>query len=107
MKPRVLCTNLVPRDHLAPLADVAEIVLSPADGELMTRAEVLQLAPTLAGILNQAELRVDEELLGRAPQLRVVANMSLGTDNLDLVALSRRGIWATNVPHAFVDARRH
>jgi glyoxylate reductase len=104
MKPRVLCTNLVPLDHLAPLAEVAEIVLGPADGELLSRAEVLQLAPTLAGILNQAELRVDEELLARAPQLRVVANMALGTDNLDLGALSRRGIWATNVPHAFVDA---
>jgi glyoxylate reductase len=104
MKPRVLCTNVVPPDHLAPLAGIAEVVLGPADGELMSRAGVLELAPTLAGILNQAELRVDEELLAQAPQLRVVANMALGTDNLDLAAMTRRGVWATNVPHAFVEA---
>jgi len=103
MKPRVLCTNWVPPDHLAPLAGVAEIVLGPVDGALMSRDEVLRLAPGLSGILNQAELRVDEGLLAVAPQLRVVANMALGVDNLDLAAMSRRGIWATNVPDAFVE----
>lgn len=104
MKPYVLCTNFVPRDHLAPLEGVAEIVLGPDDGSLLSRAEVLRLAPSLAAILNQAELRVDEELLAAAPQLRVVANMSLGTDNLDLAAMTRRGVWATNVPHAFIES---
>jgi glyoxylate reductase len=102
--PRVLCTNCVPLDHLAPLHGLAEIEMGPASGELMSRAELLRMAPTLAGILNQGELRGDSELLDSAPQLRVVANMSIGTDNLDLAALSLRGVWATNVPHVFAES---
>jgi glyoxylate reductase len=104
MKPLVLCTNHVPLEHLAPLEGLADVQLGPANGDLMSRDEVLQLAPQLSGIINQAELRVDAELLERAPRLRVVANVALGTDNLDLAELSRRGIWACNVPDAPVEA---
>ena len=47
---------------------------------------------------------VDEELLSLAPKLEVVANVALGTDNINLPLLDQRGIWATNTPTAFVDA---
>ena len=68
----------------------------------MPRERVLELAPGLHGIINQAELRVDEELLDAAPQLKIVANVAIGVDNLDLDLMARRGVWATNVPAAFV-----
>lgn len=70
----------------------------------MPRAEVLRLAPELAGIINQAELRVDAELLSVAPRLRVVANVSIGVDNLDRPSLRARGIIATNVPDSFTES---
>lgn len=102
--PLVLITNTVPPEHLAPLDGVARVLMGPTGGDLMPRAEVLKLAPTLAGIISQAELRVDAELLDLAPRLRVVANVAIGVDNLDLPLLRRRGIVATNVPNAFVDS---
>jgi len=80
------------------------VVMGPAGGDLMPRARLLEFAPEVFGIINQAELRVDHELLGRAPNLRIVANMSAGVDNLDLDALRQSGVYATNVPGAFVDA---
>jgi glyoxylate reductase len=104
MRPRVIFTQHVPAEHLSPLEGVAEVILGPVGGELMSRAEVLRLLPTVAGIINQGEIRVDEELLQHAAQLRVVANVSLGTDNLDLPALTRRGIWATNLRDQVVDS---
>lgn len=102
--PLVLITNAVPAAALAPLQGVARVVLGPTGGDLMSRTEVLRLAPELAGIVNQAELRVDKELLERAPHLKVVANVSIGVDNLDLSLMQRHGVYATNVPHAFVEA---
>lgn len=102
--PLVLITNTVPPAALAPLAGVARVLMGPAGGDLMPRAEVLRLAPTLAGIINQAELRVDAELLAAAPRLRVVANVAMGVNNLDLPALRARGIVATNVPEAFTES---
>lgn len=102
--PLVLITNTVPAEALAPLNGVARVVLGPAGGDLMPRAVVLRLAPELAGIVNQAELRVDQELLEQAPLLKIVANVSIGVDNLDLDLMQRYGVYATNVPHAFVEA---
>lgn len=102
--PLVLITNTVPDEVLAPLNGLARVVLGPTEGALMSRAEVLRLAPELTGIVNQAELKVDEELLNRAPHLKIVANVSIGVNNLDIALMQRHGVYATNVPHAFVDS---
>ncbi|EIP99615.1 lactate dehydrogenase-like oxidoreductase [Opitutaceae bacterium TAV1] len=101
---QVLITNEVPSELLEPLTDLATVIQGPSGGDLMSRAEVLRLAPTLDAIINQAELRVDRELLEAAPRLQIVANVALGTDNLDLPAMAERGVWATNVQDAFVDS---
>jgi glyoxylate reductase len=102
--PVVLITNAVPPATLAPLEGVAQVIQGPAGGDLMPRTEVLRLAPSLAGIINQAELRVDAELLAAAPGLKVVANVAMGVNNLDLAAMRARGVIATNVPEAFTES---
>lgn len=99
---RVLITNAVPEDALAPLAGLAQVIQGPAGGRLMPRETVLRHAPELDGIINQAELTVDKELLDAAPRLKIVANVAIGVDNLDLDLMAQRGVWATNVPDAFV-----
>src|SRR5919197_2841618 len=39
--------------------------------------------------------RVDEELLARFPRLLVVAGVLKGSDNIDVAACARRGVWVT------------
>lgn len=102
--PTVLCTNRVPEEHLLPLRGVAQIVFGSDGDSLMPRADVLRMAGTVEAIINQAELRVDAELLDAAPKLKIVANCSIGTDNLDLPLMSSRRVWATNCPDAFTHA---
>jgi glyoxylate reductase len=48
--------------------------------------------------------RIDASLLERAPRLRIVANMAVGTDNVDLEAARRRGIAVSNTPDVLTDA---
>jgi glyoxylate reductase len=102
--PLVLITNSVPPNSLSPLDGLAQVVMGPTGGDLMTRAEVLAHASQLRAIINQGELRVDEELLAAAPQLQIVANVAMGVDNLDLAMMRDRGVIATNVPDAFVES---
>lgn len=45
-----------------------------------------------AALVVRAQTRVDRELLGVAPGLRVVGRLGVGLDNLDLDALHARGI---------------
>jgi glyoxylate/hydroxypyruvate/2-ketogluconate reductase len=54
------------------------------------------------GILG-AGLKVDKELLDQAPHLKIISNISVGYDNLDLTSLTERGIIATNTPDVLND----
>ena len=101
---KVLITNTVPSDLLEPLTDLATIIQGPDNGRLMPREEVLSLAPELDAIINQAELRVDEELLQISTRLQIVANVAIGYNNLDVDAMTQHNVWATNVPNAFTDS---
>ncbi|NNE90679.1 MAG: D-glycerate dehydrogenase [Verrucomicrobiales bacterium] len=103
-QPKILVTLNVPREHLAPLDGLAELIISDHEPHPMPRAEVLEKIGTCDGLISQGELRVDEELLAVAPKLKIVANAAMGTDNLDLPALSARGIQATNTPAAFIQS---
>lgn len=44
------------------------------------------------------ELQVTKELLDLAPQLKIVSNVSVGYDNLNIDELTKRNIMATNTP---------
>jgi lactate dehydrogenase-like 2-hydroxyacid dehydrogenase len=46
---------------------------------------------------------VDETLLANATDLRVVSNIAVGTNNIDLAACTRRGIRVTNTPGVLND----
>ncbi|MEJ8777117.1 2-hydroxyacid dehydrogenase [Pseudogracilibacillus sp. ICA-222130] len=45
-----------------------------------------------------AELPITEELLQKAPKLKIVSNISVGYDNFDLESMTRHGVMGTNTP---------
>lgn len=49
------------------------------------------------------ELKVTNELLGLAPNLKIVSNVSVGYDNLDIDAMTKYGVMATNTPGVLTD----
>lgn len=61
--------------------------------------EKLSLTTGLIG----AGLKIDSVLLDQAPFLKVVSNISVGYDNLDVEELTRRGILATNTPDVLTE----
>jgi glyoxylate reductase len=48
--------------------------------------------------------RVDDAFLAAAPQLRVVANVAVGYNNVDVAACAARGVTVTNTPGVLTDA---
>lgn len=55
-------------------------------------------------ILSLVTDRIDEALLDRCPNLRIVANVAVGVDNIDLRACARRGVVTTNTPDVLTEA---
>jgi len=56
-------------------------------------------------VLSLLTDKIDGEALDAAgPRLKVVANMAVGFDNIDLAAVTVRGVMATNTPGVLTDA---
>jgi len=55
-------------------------------------------------LLTMLTDRVDDELLAAAPAVRAVANLAVGTDNVDLEAARRRGVQVGNTPDVLTAA---
>jgi glyoxylate reductase len=94
-RPLVITTLALPDTARALLEEIAEVA-GPADWESrLGEAE---------GILAVLSVRIDHDLLARAPKLRVSANTGVGYDNVDLGACRERGVVVTNTPDAVTDA---
>ena len=67
--------------------------------------ELLRRVAGADAILSLLTERVDGELLDAAgPQLKVVANVAVGYDNIDVAACRERGVVATNTPGVLTEA---
>jgi len=103
--PRVVVTRSLPEPALRALHESgADVWVSSEDRAL--RAEELHEAVRGAdAIVTMLHDRVDDTLLAAAgEQLRVVANVAVGYDNVDLEAARRRGVTITNTPGVLTDA---
>jgi glyoxylate reductase len=67
-------------------------------------AALREAAAEAEGLLTMLTDRVDAELLAAAPHLRAVANLAVGTDNVDLEAAAARGVAVGSTPDVLTDA---
>jgi glyoxylate reductase len=97
-RPRVFVTRVIPDEGLDRVREACEVDLW-TDELPPPRDELLRRVAGVDGLLSLLTDRVDDELLDAAgPQLRVVSNFAVGFDNIDVPALTRRGIPAGNTP---------
>ena len=96
--PRVFVTRALPgsapveRLRAATTPDVWELDRPP------TYEEVIERSADCDGLLTMLTERVDAALLDCRPGVRVVANMAVGYDNVDVEAATGRGVLVTNTP---------
>ncbi len=102
-QPFVIVTHALPADWLDSLAGACRTLIGPADAQSLAPGLVAHL-PEADGLFSLLTVRVDEALLARAPHLRVVSNMAVGVDNVDLAACTRRGIPVGHTPGVLTDA---
>jgi glyoxylate reductase len=96
-KPRVFVTRRIPEEGLRLVREGAECRLWDDDMP-PPRAALLEGVADADGLLALLTDRIDAELLDRAPHLKVVANMAVGYDNVDVPACTARRVVVTNTP---------
>lgn len=104
MKPRVLVTREIFDDVLERLSTFYEYHVwdryQPPPYEYL-----LENLPSYDAVLTMASDRIDCDLLRRSSgRLRIVAQMAVGYDNIDVVCATSQGIYVTNTPEVLTDA---
>ena len=96
-KPRVLATR--------PLFPAAQKILNAncdveywTQPERISKEELFRRVADKDGLVCLLTEKIDEELLRAAPKLRIVANIAVGFDNIEVAACTKRGVVATNTP---------
>ncbi|SPF68630.1 D-isomer specific 2-hydroxyacid dehydrogenase, NAD-binding domain conserved site [Propionibacterium ruminifibrarum] len=102
---RICITDAIPEAAVTTLRAAGHEV-AVWDGDLPPgRSELLDLVAGADAVLTVLSDGVDEEFLDAAgPQLRIVANVAAGYNNIDLAACRARGVVVTNTPGVLFDA---
>lgn len=94
---RVLITHWVHPEVIARLEQSAEVIPNHTR-ETWPRARVAELARECDAMMAFMPDCVDDAFLAQCPRLKIIAAALKGTDNFDVAACGRRGIWFTRVP---------
>jgi glyoxylate reductase len=100
--PNVVITRRLPARVVAPLEQIATVDSGPAEG--LTRDDLLARIAGADALICQLTDTIDAGVIAAAPSLRVIANVAVGYDNIDLAAARARGIVVTNTPDVLTNA---
>ena len=106
---RVLMTQLVPAPAIERLREFAGpdgvLDINPEPDRIWTKQELI--AKLRAGNYNALYCLltnpIDTEVMDAAPDLKIIANMAVGYNNVDVAEATRRGIPVTNTPGVLTD----
>ena len=102
MKPQVFVSRMIPQAGL-------DIVLAACDAEVNThdmqlsQSELIENIKGKEGLLCLLTDEVTDDILAASAQLKIVANVAVGFNNIDVRAATRRKIMVTNTPGVLDD----
>ena len=104
MKPSVLVTRRLPSSVITRLEEVCEVDLH-TEPTAISREDLLRRIKGKAALVCLLTDTIDAEVLDAgAPTLKVVANVAVGFNNIDVPACRARGVVATNTPDVLTNA---
>jgi glyoxylate reductase len=97
MRPKVFVSRMIPQEGLDILLAECDAVVN-ADDTHLSAAELVDKVKGKEGLLCLLTDDINEPILDASPQLKVVANVAVGYNNIDVQAATRRKIIVTNTP---------
>lgn len=101
-KPKVLITRRIYPEALELFRHRAEVDYNDSDNRLGTE-ELLRRAYGAVAIMTPTTQQFKAELLRTLSDLRIIANIGVGFDNVDIAAASQLGILVSNTPEVLTE----
>lgn len=100
---RCFVSRQLPGDALARLSEHHEVLVWPGDLP-PNRGDLTAACAEVDGLISLLTDQVDAALLQSAPNLKVVSNYAVGSDNVDLAEADRRGVAVGVTPDVLTTA---
>jgi glyoxylate reductase len=102
MKPKVLLTTKIPSSAFATLEAACDVDYNNSNS--FPRQELLERVQGKQGLICVLTDTVNAEVLDVGRDLKVVANIAVGYNNIDIIAAHERGVVVTNTPDVLTEA---
>ncbi|MFB3853210.1 MAG: 2-hydroxyacid dehydrogenase [Vicinamibacterales bacterium] len=102
-RPRVLVTRRIPSSVVSLLDEHCTVDLYKGP-QAIPRAELIERVQGKQALMCLLTDRIDGAVLEAGSDLRIVANIAVGFDNIDLAAARARGVVVTNTPDVLSEA---
>ncbi|WP_101843184.1 D-glycerate dehydrogenase [Halobacillus sp. Marseille-P3879] len=102
-KPYIFITRKLPEELTAPLRKDFDIHMWESENTAVPRELLEEEAMKADGLLTMLTEKVDDNLLKQAPNLKIVANLAVGYDNIDLESARSHNVMVTNTPDVLTD----
>jgi len=102
MAKKILISNVLPKEALDLIPKEITVDYNGADAPL-PKAELLARLKGKDGLVCHIVSAIDDEVLAAAPTLKVVANVAVGYNNIDVAVARRRGVVVTNTPDVLTE----
>lgn len=99
----ILITQHIGEAGVQKLRDAGHDVTYRDETEPMTPAELQTAVRSAEGLVCLLTDRVDAAVLNAAPHLKMIANVAVGYDNINLPAATERGILVSNTPDVLTE----
>lgn len=104
MKPIVFITQKLPDQAVAELEELYEVRMWPEEDTPAPREKLLEEAKEAHALWTMLSDQVDNELFEAAPNLKIVSNLAVGYNNIDLEAARKHGVTVTNTPDVLTES---
>src|SRR2546425_11397265 len=102
LKPRILISRALPEEVIARARSRADVDLHAGDKPL-SKTELMARVKDREGLVCLITDTIDASLLAACPDLKVVSNVAVGFNNIDVAAATSRGIVVTNTPDVLTE----
>lgn len=102
VKPKVYVTRELPERGLQKIRQHFETEVWP-DYAPPPKKTIIEKARNVDALATLLSDKIDAEVFDAAPKLKIVTQLAVGFDNIDVTEATRRGIYVTNTPEVLTD----
>lgn len=104
MKPIIFITQKLPDEAVSGLQESFEVRMWEDEEAPAPREELLRQAKEAHALWTMLSDKIDREVFENAPNLKIVTNLAVGFNNIDLHAAHERHVMVTNTPDVLTES---